>query len=114
MILPTDDKNEIANLKKIGHDLLDRYIELDPYGGGRARTRAYNKLTEKLGASYQVHFASMNTTEELTMACQKLRKMIRKLEKRILTKSKEEYADARLVKIELDRLKRLRKGEDVI
>ena len=115
MILPTDDNyKQLKLLKEIGHALLDEYVSLDPIGGNRARTRAYSKLTEKMKKSYQVHFASMNTVEELITANSKLRKMVKKRRKRAEAKSKEEYADVRIVKIELDKLKRLRKGEDIV
>ena len=68
----------IADLKNLGHELLNEYIMLDEKRKGRnAVEHAYKKLGTELNSMYGMHhFGKMKSRGEIVTAISRLRKMI--------------------------------------
>ena len=68
----------IADLKNLGHKLLNEYIMLDEKRKGRnAVEHAYKKLGTKLNSMYGMHhFGKMKNRKEVVNAIVRLRRMI--------------------------------------
>jgi len=89
-----ENRYTLHELKEIGHILLDEYSSMDPIRpGNKAKKYAYTKLGKKLDKEeYLAHFGRMYSKEAVVHAIATLRKMIKKRQKKLEFRYKDQYA----------------------